>query len=86
MWFYTKYSSYYIGSGWIYSGDYIGDYYSWYLEFEVKNGQYRERLWDNEFSDWSERETYMFSSDGTVLTLMNWYNIAGYDLVLGKDP
>lgn len=85
VWFYTKYSSYYSGVGWIYSGDYLGDYYAWYYEFEVNNNQYRCRLWDNDYDDWTTWETYSFSPDGNTLTLNDWYNISGNDLVLEKD-
>lgn len=85
VWYYSKYSSYHSGSGWSYSGDYLGDYYSWDCEFEVNNGQYRWRLWDNEYSDWRGWEAYSFSNDGNILTLKNWFNIAENDLVLEKD-
>ncbi|AEV30873.1 hypothetical protein SpiGrapes_3126 [Sphaerochaeta pleomorpha str. Grapes] len=80
--YYTKYYSYSTSSGWHYSGDYIGDYYSWDLEFEIQNGQYRTRLWNNKYSDWEEWEDYEFS--GNTLTLHNKYNISGNDEILAK--
>ena len=82
--FYTKYYRYSTTSGWSYSGDYIGDYYSWYLELQVQNGLYRFKLWDNEYSDWHDWEPYSFSSDGKTLTFQNWYNITGYDYIVSK--
>lgn len=82
--YYTKYYSYYNSIGWLYSGDYIGDNYSWNFEIEIQNGLYRIKLWDNEYDDWNDWETYTFSGDGKTLTLENWYNISGNDLVVTK--
>jgi hypothetical protein len=84
VFYYTEYYSYFNSTGWTYSGDYIGDHYAWYLEFQVQNGFYRTKLWDNDYSDWGDWEPYSFSSDGNTLTLENWYNIPGNDLVLTK--
>jgi hypothetical protein len=81
---YDYYKNYSNSSGWSYSGDYIGDHYSWYREFEICNGQYRNKLWDNSYSDWTEWENYEFSGDGKTLTLYNYYNIANYNKVLTK--
>jgi hypothetical protein len=55
--------------GWHHSGDYVGDYNSWYYEFQILNGQYRERLWDIPNAEWSLWHDYSFSADGSVLTL-----------------
>lgn len=38
--FYTVYYSYRIASGWLYSGNYVGDSYFHYYEFEIKDGHY----------------------------------------------
>jgi len=82
VFYYTKHSRYSITYGWSYSGDYPGDYYAWYLEFEILNGMYRERLWDNPYSEWSNWERYEFSNNGNTLTLYNYYNIIGNDTIL----
>jgi hypothetical protein len=39
-----------------------------YLDFEIEvsNGQFRERLWDNNYSDWSDWEDYHFDEDGDL--------------------
>lgn len=84
VFYYTVYYSYFNSTGWTYSGDYIGDHYAWYYEFQIQNGLYRTRLWDNDYSDWRDWEPYSFSIDGNTLTLENWYNIPGNDLVLTK--
>ncbi len=84
-WYYSKYKRYSKVTGWSYSGEYKGDAYSWYCEFEVDNGMYRTRLWDNSYSEWSEWENYSFSDDGLTLTLHNHYNIDGNDLIMTKD-
>ena len=85
VFYYNYYKRYSKTSGWSYSGDYIGDHYSWYLEFEVRSGEYRRKLWDNSFSEWSNWEKYEFSSDGKILTLFNYYNISGNNKVLKKQ-
>src|SRR6056297_3020641 len=50
---YSKYE-WWDGSSWHYSGDYLGDYTLRWYEIEVSNGEYRQRLWDNSDSEWSE--------------------------------
>jgi hypothetical protein len=35
-------------------------------EIEVSNGQFRERLWDNEYSSWSSWKDYHFDEDGDL--------------------
>jgi len=83
--YYTKRYSYSSYSGWSYTGDYIGDYYLWDIEFDIDNGNYRWKLWDNSYSEWDDWENYSFSSDRSTLTLLNFYNIDGNDKVLTKD-
>lgn len=83
--YYSKRYSYYSSSGWSYTGDYIGDYYRWDIEFDVQNGNYRWRLWDNPYSEWGDWESYSFSSDGNTLTLFNYYNINGLNKILTKS-
>jgi hypothetical protein len=39
--------------------------YSGY-EIEVSNGLYRERLWENEYSSWSDWEDYHFDDEGDL--------------------
>lgn len=82
--FYTVYYSYRIASGWLYSGNYVGDSYSHYYEFEIKDGQYRYKIWDNKYSSWYDWEPYTFSPDGETLTLHNIMNLKGIDDVLTK--
>ena len=77
---FVKYS-FHSNDGWVYSGDYDGDYSDSYLEFEIMLGQYRYRLWDNEYSSWSFWENYEFRDSNTTLILHN-YNYD--DLVLQK--
>lgn len=82
--FYTKFYSYSKTTGWSYSGDYIGDHYSFEYEFEVSGGMYRHKLWDNRYSSWYDWEPYSFSADGKTLTLYNTLNINGLNEVLTK--
>ena len=82
--YYTKYYYYSTSTGWLYSGDYIGDSYTFDYEFEIKDGQYRYKLWDNEYSSWCDWEPYEFSSDGETLTLYNIMNISGLNEILTK--
>jgi hypothetical protein len=37
------------------------------VEIEISNGQFRERLWENKFSNWSEWKPYSFNSDGNLV-------------------
>ncbi|MFA6645597.1 MAG: hypothetical protein WCS59_00615, partial [Sphaerochaetaceae bacterium] len=83
--YYTKRYSYYSYSGWSYTGDYIGDYYLWNIAFDVRDGKYRWKLWNNPYSEWDDWEKYSFSGDGSTLTLFNFYNIEGNDKILTKS-
>jgi hypothetical protein len=65
---YSRYA-FWLDYSWHYSGDYVGDYNSWYYEFQILNGQYREKLWDNPYAEWSLWHDYNFNADGSVLTL-----------------
>jgi hypothetical protein len=42
-------------------------------EIEVSNGQFRERLWDSEYSNWGSWESYYFDNDGDL-----WIGILEY--------
>ena len=42
-------------------------------EIEVSNGQFRERLWANEYSSWSEWKDYHFDAEGDL-----WLGILEY--------
>ena len=56
-------------------GFYYNDLQEWF-EIETKDNKYfRERLWDNEFDDWSEWQEYEFLEDGTL----RFYDKYGYD-------
>ena len=83
--YYHQYEWWGTTSGWHYSGDYPGDAYEFDFEFEVSDGMYRHRLWDNEFSDWTEWEPYEFSDDGKTLTLHNHNNLDFVDYILTKS-
>ncbi|QQO10593.1 hypothetical protein [Breznakiella homolactica] len=72
VYYYTVYWSYYYSSGWNWSGNYKGDSSTYYYEFEIENGKYRKRLWDNRYSSWSSWNAYDFSDDGNTLTLHNF--------------
>ncbi len=85
VFYYSSWYRYRTYSGWSYSGDYIGDAYSWYLEFEVQNGQYRTKLWNNSYSEWDNWENYEFRDNGNTLILYNYYNIEDNNLVLTKN-
>lgn len=68
VWHYYKYKWYSKTSGWHYSGDYIGDDVGYYLEFEVNDDHtmYRTKLWNNEYSSWSEWLMYEFLDESTL--------------------
>ena len=67
---YTEYW-YWSGYSWHYSGDYKGDYYLFEYEIEINSTKtaLRHRLWDNEFSTWSEWKPYQFLDNGDTLVI-----------------
>jgi len=46
---------------------------SFEMEIEVKNNQFREQLWDNPYSNWSEWEDYHFDDEGDL-----WFGLLEY--------
>lgn len=70
---YTQYVKYWYWSGsrWVISGNSKGDHYYFVKEIEINTAktQYRTRLWDNEYSSWSEWADYKFLNNGNTLRL-----------------
>ena len=68
--FYAKYW-YWSNYSWHYSGDYPGDYYLFDYEIEVNDTHtaFRQKLWNNKYSTWSEWMPYEFSADGRELKI-----------------
>jgi hypothetical protein len=75
----TRYSKRYLtGSGWRYTGNYIGDSIVRVVEFELNSQQqYRQRIASGplfyDTKDWSPWADYSFSNDGKSLTLKGDY-------------
>ena len=69
--YYSKYWYWSDYSGWHISGDFKGDYYLWDYEIEVNDTHtaFRQRLWNNRYSSWSEWMPYEFSADGSELKI-----------------
>ena len=67
---YVKYW-YWNGSSCSISGEFKGDHYDFDMEIEVNESKtmFRTRLWDNEYSTWSDWEKYEFLDNGTVLRI-----------------
>lgn len=74
--YYTEYW-YWNGSDWAMSGDYKGDHYIFRYEIEVNptHTAFRQRLWNNRYSDWSDWMPYEFSDDGRVLRIWRFPSI-----------
>lgn len=45
---------------------YIWDIKSYDMEIQIDNGKFRERLWNNSYSDWSEWKDYFFDGNGNL--------------------
>ena len=76
--YYTKYWYWSDYSGWVHSGNYKGDPYMWDYEIEVNadHTAFRQRLWNNKYSEWSEWMPYEFSVDGSVLRICRFPSVS----------
>lgn len=62
-WHYSNYWSY-TSSGWINA---LKEPFSAYYEWKVEDGKFKERLWDNEYSDWQSYDFELIDNNTFIL-------------------
>lgn len=72
----TKYFEYWYRDGinWAISGNNKGDFYLFEYEIEINSTKtaFRERLWNNPYSSWSDWKPYLFSTAGSLLRIYSY--------------